>query len=92
MWTSTVLLKYIHSDAEKKKETLNNQIQELNNTLKATEKRMEEILQEREDVMKELDGKQALLESKKQECVALTRLLEIGREKESAILADRLEQ
>lgn len=92
MWTSTVLLKYIHSDAEKKKQTLHNQIQELNNTLKATEKRMEEILQEREDVMKELDGKQALLESKKQECVALTRLLEIGREKESAILADRLEQ
>nr|XP_013035860.2 coiled-coil domain-containing protein 146 isoform X1 [Anser cygnoides]XP_047924370.1 coiled-coil domain-containing protein 146 isoform X1 [Anser cygnoides] len=76
-------------DAEKKKEALNNQIQELNNTLKATEERMEEVLQEREDVMKELDGKQALLESKQQECVALTRLLEIGREKESAILADR---
>nr|XP_038023359.1 coiled-coil domain-containing protein 146 [Anas platyrhynchos] len=85
----TEKIKWKKIDAEKKKETLNNQIQELNNTLKATEKRMEEILQEREDVMKELDGKQALLESKKQECVALTRLLEIGREKESAILADR---
>ncbi|KAM6420707.1 coiled-coil domain-containing protein 146 isoform 3-T4 [Pluvialis apricaria] len=77
------------NDAEKKKEALNDQIEELNGTLKAIEKRTEEILQEREDVMKELDGKQILLESKERECIALTKLLEISREKESAVLSDR---
>ncbi|XP_072211174.1 coiled-coil domain-containing protein 146 [Excalfactoria chinensis] len=76
-------------DAEKKNEDLNNQIQELNSALKHIDKGTEKILQEREDVMKELDGKQALLESKEQECAALTRLLEIGREKELAILVER---
>ncbi|XP_063179583.1 coiled-coil domain-containing protein 146 [Chroicocephalus ridibundus] len=76
-------------DAEKKKETLDDQIEELNGTLKAIEKRTEEILQEREDVMKELDGKKILLESKEQECITLTKLIEINREKESAVLSDR---
>ncbi|XP_054673471.1 coiled-coil domain-containing protein 146 isoform X2 [Grus americana] len=76
-------------DAENKKEALNHQIEELNGTLKAIEKRTEEILQEREDVMKELDGKQILLETKEQECITLTKLLEISREKESAVLSDR---
>lgn len=89
--TPTVLLKYIHSDAEKKKEAFNDQIEELNGTLKAIEKRTEEILQERENVMKELDGKQILLESKEREYITLTKLLEISREKESAVLSDRLE-
>jgi len=91
MFAPTVLLKYIHSDAEKNKAALNDQIEELNGTLKAIEKRTEEILQEREDLMKELDGKQILLESKEQECITLTKLLEISREKESAVLSDRLE-
>ncbi|KAM6383305.1 coiled-coil domain-containing protein 146 [Alca torda] len=76
-------------DAEKKKEALDDQIEELNSTLKAIEKRTEEILQEREDVMKELDGKKILLESKEQECITLTKLIEISREKESAVLSDR---
>ncbi|KFP18115.1 Coiled-coil domain-containing protein 146 [Egretta garzetta] len=76
-------------DAEKKKEALNDQIEELNGTLKAIGKRTEEILQEREDVMKELEGKQILLESKERECINLTKLLEISREKESGVLSDR---
>ncbi|KAM9245626.1 LOW QUALITY PROTEIN: coiled-coil domain-containing protein 146 [Leptosomus discolor] len=76
-------------DTEKKKEALNDQIKELNGTLEAIEKRTEEILQEKEDVMKELDEKQILLESKEQECITLTKLLRISREKESAILSDR---
>ncbi|NXY16265.1 CC146 protein, partial [Atrichornis clamosus] len=76
-------------NAEKKNEALNDQIEELNRTLKATEKRTEEILQEREDVMKELDGKQTLIENIERECIALTKLLEIGTEKELAILSDR---
>ncbi|KAM9388460.1 LOW QUALITY PROTEIN: coiled-coil domain-containing protein 146 [Phaethornis superciliosus] len=77
------------SDAEKKKEALNKQIEELTGTLKAMEKRTEEILQERKDVMKEVDGKQILLERKEQECIALTKLLEISREKELAVVSDR---
>ncbi|XP_054255623.1 coiled-coil domain-containing protein 146 [Indicator indicator] len=76
-------------DAEKQKEALNHQIDELNATLKGIGKRTEEILQEREDVMKELHEKQILLESKEQECIALTKSLEIIREKESAVLLDR---
>ncbi|XP_021240180.1 coiled-coil domain-containing protein 146 isoform X2 [Numida meleagris] len=76
-------------DAEKENEDLNNQMQELNSTLKDIDKGTEKILQEREDVMKELDGKRALLESKEQECAALTKLLEIAREKELAILGER---
>uniref|UniRef100_A0A8C9L4Y9 Coiled-coil domain containing 146 n=1 Tax=Pavo cristatus TaxID=9049 RepID=A0A8C9L4Y9_PAVCR len=73
-------------DAENKNEDLNNQMQELNSTLEDIDNGTEKILQEREDVMKELDGKRALLESKEQECAALSKLLEIGREKELAIL------
>lgn len=64
-------------------------MQELNSTLNDIDKGTEKILQEREDVMKELDGKRALLESKEQECAALARLLEIGREKQLAILVER---
>uniref|UniRef100_A0A8C9ERR0 Coiled-coil domain containing 146 n=1 Tax=Pavo cristatus TaxID=9049 RepID=A0A8C9ERR0_PAVCR len=76
-------------DAENKNEDLNNQMQELNSTLEDIDNGTEKILQEREDVMKELDGKRALLESKEQECAALSKLLEIGREKELAILVER---
>ncbi|XP_054034492.1 coiled-coil domain-containing protein 146 [Dryobates pubescens] len=76
-------------DAEKQKEALNHQIDELNATLKAIEKRTEEILQERGDVREELHEKQILLESKEKECIALTKSLEISREKESAVLLDR---
>lgn len=89
--TLTALLKYVHSDAEKKNEVLNNQIEELNRTLKTTEKRTKEILQEKEDVMKELNDRQTLIQKNERECVALTKLLEINAEKELAILSDRLE-
>ncbi|NXL80348.1 CC146 protein, partial [Leptocoma aspasia] len=76
-------------DAEKKNEALNYQIEELNRTLKATEKRTEEILQEKEDVMKELDERQTLIQKNERECITLTKLLEINAEKELAILSDR---
>ncbi|XP_032298218.1 coiled-coil domain-containing protein 146 isoform X2 [Coturnix japonica] len=76
-------------NAEKTNEDLNNQMQELNSTLKDIDKGTEEILQEREVVMKELDGKRALMESRERECAALTKMLETGREKEMAILVER---
>ncbi|XP_030336793.1 coiled-coil domain-containing protein 146 isoform X1 [Strigops habroptila] len=77
------------NDEEKKKKALNDQIEELNGTLKAIERRTEEILQEKEDIMKELDGKQILLESKERECSTLSKLLEINREKELVVVAER---
>ncbi|NWY43749.1 CC146 protein, partial [Sylvia atricapilla] len=76
-------------DAKKKNEALNDQIEELNRTLKATEKRTEEILQEKEDVVKELDKRQTLIQKNERECIALTKLLEINAEKELAVLSDR---
>ncbi|NXY29781.1 CC146 protein, partial [Pomatorhinus ruficollis] len=76
-------------DAEKKNEALNDQIEELNRTLKATEKRTEEILQEKENVMKELDERQTLIQKNERECIALKKLLEINAEKELAVLSDR---
>lgn len=89
--TLTALLKYIHSEAEKMNEALNDQIEELNRTLKVNEKRTEEILQEKENVMKELDERQTLIQKNERDCVALKKLLEINAEKELAILSDRLE-
>ncbi|KAM4902084.1 coiled-coil domain-containing protein 146 [Sylvia borin] len=76
-------------DAKKKNEALNDQIEELNRTLKATEKRTEEILHEKEDVVKELDERQTLIQKNERECIALTKILEINAEKELAVLSDR---
>lgn len=89
--TLTALLKYIHSEAEKMNEALNDQIEELNRTLKVNEKKTEEILQEKENVMKELDERQTLIQKNERDCVALKKLLEINAEKELAVLSDRLE-
>ncbi|NXT67939.1 CC146 protein, partial [Chaetops frenatus] len=85
----TEKLKQKKIDAEKKNEALNDQIEELNRTLKATEKRIEEILQKNQDVMKELDERQTLIEKNERECMTLTKLLEISTEKELAVLSDR---
>ncbi|NXN86914.1 CC146 protein, partial [Bombycilla garrulus] len=76
-------------DAEKKNKVLNDQIEELNRTLKAIEKRTEEILQEKEDALKELDERQTLIQKNERECIVLTNLLEINAEKELAVLSDR---
>ncbi|RMC10377.1 hypothetical protein DUI87_13180 [Hirundo rustica rustica] len=80
------------NDAEKKNEALNDQIEELNRTLKATEKKTEEILKGREDVMKEMNERQTLIQKNERECITLTKLLEIGAEKELAVLSDRLQE
>ncbi|XP_043353474.1 coiled-coil domain-containing protein 146 isoform X3 [Dermochelys coriacea] len=76
-------------DIEKKKKILVDHVQELNNSLKKMEKKSEEVLEEKEDVMKELDGKRALLESKEREFNHLTKLLEMSKENEATALADR---
>uniref|UniRef100_A0A8C0H7M1 Uncharacterized protein n=1 Tax=Chelonoidis abingdonii TaxID=106734 RepID=A0A8C0H7M1_CHEAB len=73
------------------KKILVDHVQELNDALKKMEKKSEEVLEEKEDVMKELDGKRALLESKEREFNHLTKLLEMSKENEATALADRLE-
>lgn len=90
MWYYTVL-KCVLRDIEKKKKILVDHVQELNDALKKMEKKSEEVLEEKEDVMKELDGKRALLESKEREFNHLTKLLEMSKENEATALADRLE-
>ncbi|XP_066406978.1 coiled-coil domain-containing protein 146 [Molothrus aeneus] len=85
----TEKLKQKKIDAEKQNEAFNDQIEELNSTLKATEKRTEEILQEKKDVMKEMDERQSLIQKNERQCNNLTKLLEINAEKEFAILSDR---
>uniref|UniRef100_A0A8D0GWR1 Uncharacterized protein n=1 Tax=Sphenodon punctatus TaxID=8508 RepID=A0A8D0GWR1_SPHPU len=76
-------------DAAKKKAALDDQLQELNNDIKKMNSKSNEILQEKEDVMKELDGKRALLESKEREFNNLTKLLEMNKENEANALAER---
>ncbi|XP_074873192.1 coiled-coil domain-containing protein 146 [Carettochelys insculpta] len=76
-------------DAEKQKKILIDHVQELNDAIKKMEKKSAEILEEKEDVMKELDGKRALLESKEREFNHLTKLLEMSKENEATALADR---
>uniref|UniRef100_A0A452H4L3 Uncharacterized protein n=1 Tax=Gopherus agassizii TaxID=38772 RepID=A0A452H4L3_9SAUR len=72
-----------------KKKILIDHVQELNDALKKVEKKSEEVLEEKKDVMKELDGKRALLESKEREFNHLTKLLEMSKENEATALADR---
>uniref|UniRef100_A0A8D2MZV8 Coiled-coil domain containing 146 n=1 Tax=Zonotrichia albicollis TaxID=44394 RepID=A0A8D2MZV8_ZONAL len=85
----TEKLKQKKIDAEKQNEALNDQIEELNSTLRATEKRTEEILQEKKEVMKEMDERQTLIQKNERQCNNLTKSLEINAEKEFAILSDR---
>ncbi|XP_062488002.1 coiled-coil domain-containing protein 146 isoform X4 [Pezoporus occidentalis] len=82
-------INWTKNNEEKKKKALDDQIGEVNGTLKAIENKTEEILQEREAIMKELDEKNILLESKERECSTLAKLLEINREKGLVIIAER---
>ncbi|KAG8538830.1 hypothetical protein GDO81_022005, partial [Engystomops pustulosus] len=47
------------------------------------------MLEEKEDVMKELEGKRTLLENKEQECNHLSKLLEFSKENEAVALGER---
>lgn len=64
--------------------------QELNNSVKQMENKSKKLLEEKEDVMKELEGKRTLLENKEQEFNHLTKLLEYSKENEAAALGERL--
>ncbi|XP_073508381.1 coiled-coil domain-containing protein 146 isoform X1 [Phyllobates terribilis] len=73
----------------KKKLKLEEQYQELNHNLKKIENKTKKMLEEKEDVTKELDGKRTFMENKEQECNNLTKLLEFSKENEALALGER---
>ncbi|XP_075064841.1 coiled-coil domain-containing protein 146 isoform X2 [Mixophyes fleayi] len=76
-------------ETEKKKLKLEEQCQELNHSLKQIDNKTKMLMGEKEDVMKELEGKRTFLENKEQEFNHLTKLLEFSKENEAVALGER---
>lgn len=79
-----------HREMEKKKLILEYELKELNDSLKKVETKINALVEEKEDVIKEVEGKRALLEIKERECNQLVKMLELTRENEAASLTERL--
>jgi flagellar biosynthesis chaperone FliJ len=75
---------------EKKNIVLEYEVKELNDSLKKVENKLSSIMEEKEDVIKEVEGKRALLEVKEREYNQLVKLLELTRENEASSLTERL--
>ncbi|XP_003782665.1 coiled-coil domain-containing protein 146 [Otolemur garnettii] len=76
-------------DMEKKKIILELELKDLNESLKKVETKISSVVEEKEDVIKEVEGKRALLEIKEREYSQLVKLLELTRENEVASLSER---
>ncbi|XP_053753142.1 coiled-coil domain-containing protein 146 isoform X2 [Panthera pardus] len=76
-------------EMEKKKIVLEYELEELNDFLKKVETKINSIMEEKEDVIKEVEGKRALLEIKEREYNQLVKLLELTRENEATSLTER---
>ncbi|XP_035579182.1 coiled-coil domain-containing protein 146 isoform X2 [Zalophus californianus] len=76
-------------EMEKKKIVLEYELKELNDSLKKVENKINSIMEEKEDVIKEVEGKRALLEIKEREYNQLVKLLELTRENEATSLTER---
>ncbi|XP_072821268.1 coiled-coil domain-containing protein 146 isoform X3 [Vicugna pacos] len=76
-------------ETEKKKLILECELKELNDSLKKVETKINAIMEEKEDVVKEVEGKRALLEIKEREFNQLVKLLELTRENEATSLTER---
>ncbi|KAG9489979.1 hypothetical protein GDO78_005738, partial [Eleutherodactylus coqui] len=76
-------------ETEKKKLKLEEQCQELNHNLSQRDNKTKKMLEEKEDVKKEVEGKRTFLETKEQECNNLTKLLEFSKENEAVTLGER---
>ncbi|XP_073754806.1 coiled-coil domain-containing protein 146 isoform X3 [Callorhinus ursinus] len=76
-------------EMEKKKIILEYELKELNDSLKKVENKINSIMEEKEDVIKEVEGKRALLEIKEREYNQLVKLLELTRENEATSLTER---
>ncbi|XP_040116692.1 coiled-coil domain-containing protein 146 isoform X2 [Oryx dammah] len=76
-------------EMEKKKLGLEYELKELNDSLKKVETKINAVMEEKEDVIKEVEGKRALLEIKEREYSQLVKLLELTRENEASSLTER---
>ncbi|XP_077011959.1 coiled-coil domain-containing protein 146 isoform X2 [Tamandua tetradactyla] len=76
-------------EMEKKKIVLEFEAKELNDSLKKVENKISAVMEEKEDVIKEVEGKRALLEIKEREYNQLVKLLELTRENEASSLTER---
>ncbi|XP_017378527.1 coiled-coil domain-containing protein 146 isoform X1 [Cebus imitator] len=76
-------------EMEKKKIVLEHEVKKLNDSLKKVENKVSAIVEEKEDVIKEVEGKRALLEIKEREHNQLVKLLELARENEATLLTER---
>ncbi|XP_010342922.1 coiled-coil domain-containing protein 146 isoform X2 [Saimiri boliviensis] len=76
-------------EMEKKKIVLEHEVKKLNDSLKKVENKVSALVEEKEDVIKEVEGKRALLEIKEREHNQLVKLLELARENEATLLTER---
>ncbi|XP_045243493.1 coiled-coil domain-containing protein 146 isoform X11 [Macaca fascicularis] len=76
-------------EMEKKKILLEQEVKNLNDSLKKVENKVSAIVEEKENVIKEVEGKRALLEIKEREHNQLVKLLELARENEATSLTER---
>ncbi|XP_057586658.1 coiled-coil domain-containing protein 146 [Hippopotamus amphibius kiboko] len=76
-------------EMEKKKLLLEYELKELNDSLKKVETKINAVMEEKEDVIKDVEGKRALLEIKEREYNQLVKLLELTRENEATSLTER---
>ncbi|RXM36682.1 Coiled-coil domain-containing protein 146 [Acipenser ruthenus] len=76
-------------DVQKKKTELEEQFSELSIAQKQTETKFRMIGDEKQEVMKELDGKRALLEAQERELNKLMKELETGKENEVLVMGER---
>ncbi|XP_041523857.1 coiled-coil domain-containing protein 146-like [Microtus oregoni] len=76
-------------EMEKKNIVLEYEVKELNGSLKKLESKVNALVEEKDDVMKEVEGKRALLEVKEREYNQLLKMLELTKENEASSLAER---
>ncbi|KAF6085507.1 coiled-coil domain containing 146 [Phyllostomus discolor] len=76
-------------EMEKKKVVLDCELKEINDSLKKVETKINAIMEEKEDVIKEVESKRALLEVKEREYNQLFKLLELTRENEATSLTEK---
>ncbi|XP_020840171.1 coiled-coil domain-containing protein 146 isoform X1 [Phascolarctos cinereus] len=76
-------------ETEKKRAVLVDQVNDISETLKKSENKVNSLLTEKEEVIKEVEGKRALLEIKEREFNQLSKLLELTKENEASLLTER---
>ncbi|XP_058930937.1 coiled-coil domain-containing protein 146 isoform X1 [Kogia breviceps] len=76
-------------EMQKKKLVMECELKELNDSLKKVETKINAVMEEKEDIIKEVEGKRDLLEIKEREYTQLVKLLELTRENEATLLTER---